>query len=100
MRRLRERNRTQRRQRRPSARLDAHQGQVSYREEHLVGEVLILMPLETETYHANAKKCEDRAKDMPPELRRDLLMAARHWRKLASVADKRDLKTERSGPAE
>ena len=45
------------------------------------------------------KKCEDRAGEIPPELRRDLLMAARHWRKLASVADKRDLEKERSeGP--
>jgi hypothetical protein len=56
------------------------------------------MPLDVETYQANAKKCEDRAEEMPPELRRDLLMAARHWRKLAAVADKRDLKNERSGP--
>jgi len=56
------------------------------------------MPLDAETYQANAKKCEDRAEEMPPELRRDLLMAARHWRKLAAVADKRDLKNELSGP--
>ena len=54
------------------------------------------MPLDADTYQANAKKCEDRAGEMPPELRRDLLMAARQWRKLASVADKRDLEKERS----
>ena len=54
------------------------------------------MPLDTDTYEANAKKCEDRAGEMPPELRRDLLMAARHWRKLATVADKRDQEKERS----
>jgi hypothetical protein len=54
------------------------------------------MPLVADTYQANAKKCEDRAQEMPPELRRDLLMAARHWRKLASVAEKRDLEKERS----
>jgi hypothetical protein len=60
---------------------------------------LNLMPLDADTYQANAKKCEDRAGEMPPELRRDLFMAARHWRKLASVADKRDLEKERSeGP--
>jgi hypothetical protein len=54
------------------------------------------MPLETETYHANAKQCVDRAEQMPPGLRRDLLMAARQWRKLASVAEKRGLEKERS----
>jgi hypothetical protein len=51
--------------------------------------MLILMPLNTESYQANAKKCENRAEEMPPALRRELLMAARHWRKLASVAEKR-----------
>ena len=57
------------------------------------------MPSETETYQANAKKCEDRAEEMPPGLRRDLLTAARKWRKLVSVAEKRDLEKERSeGP--
>ena len=53
------------------------------------------MPLDTETYHANAKQCEDRAEQMPPALRRDLLMAAQQWRKLASLAEKRDLEKER-----
>jgi len=47
------------------------------------------MPLDTEIYHANAKRCEDRAEEMPPTLRRELLMAARQRRKLASVAKKR-----------
>jgi len=57
------------------------------------------MPLDTETYHANAKKCEDRAEQMPPGLRRELLMAARQWRKQASIAEKRDLEKERNeGP--
>jgi sulfite reductase beta subunit-like hemoprotein len=27
---------------------------------------------------------------MPPALRRDLLVAARQWRKLAAIADKRE----------
>jgi hypothetical protein len=58
--------------------------------------MLILMPLNTESYQANAKKCEDRAEEMPPALRRELLMAARHWRKLASVAEKRGLEKQRS----
>jgi hypothetical protein len=58
--------------------------------------MLILMPLDTESYHANAKQCEDRAEQMPPALRRDLLMAAQQWRKLASLAEKRDLEKERS----
>ena len=57
--------------------------------------MLILMPLDTESYHANAKKCEDRA-EMPPALRRELLMAARQWRKLASVAEKRGLEKQPS----
>jgi hypothetical protein len=34
--------------------------------------MLIVMPLDTEAYHANAKKCEDRAEEMPPALCRDL----------------------------
>jgi hypothetical protein len=38
----------------------------------------------------NAKQCEDRAEQMPPALRRDLLVAARQWRKLAAIADKRE----------
>jgi hypothetical protein len=58
--------------------------------------MLILMPLNTESYQANAKKCEDRAEEMPPALRRELLMAARHWRKIASVAEKRGLEKQRS----
>jgi len=48
------------------------------------------MPLDAETYSANAKQCEDRAEEMPPALRRDLLVAARQWRKLAAIADKRE----------
>ena len=57
------------------------------------------MPLNTETYHANAERCEDRAEEMPPALRRELLKAARQWRKLASVVEKRDLEKEPSeGP--
>ncbi|MGA7738243.1 MAG: hypothetical protein WCB22_22765 [Pseudolabrys sp.] len=60
---------------------------------------MILMPLDTETYQANAKKCEDRADEMPPALRRELLTVARQWRKLASIAEKRGLEKERSeGP--
>jgi hypothetical protein len=58
--------------------------------------MLILMPLDTESYHANAKQCEDRAEEMPPALRRELLMAARQWRKLASVAEKRGLEKQPS----
>jgi hypothetical protein len=54
------------------------------------------MPLDTETYQANAKKCEDRADEMPPALRRELLTVARQWRKLASIAEKRGLEKERS----
>jgi len=41
------------------------------------------MPSDVETYPSNAKQCEDRAEQMPPGLRRDLLVAARQWRKLA-----------------
>ena len=41
------------------------------------------MPSDVETYRANAKQCEGRAEQMPPGLRRDLLVAARQWRKLA-----------------
>jgi hypothetical protein len=41
------------------------------------------MPSDVETYRSNAKQCEDRAEQMPPGLRRDLLVAARQWRKLA-----------------
>ena len=48
------------------------------------------MPLDVETYHSNAKQCEERAQQMPPALRRDLLVAARQWRKLAAIADKRE----------
>ena len=48
------------------------------------------MPLDVETYQSNAKQCEDRAEQMPPALRRDLLVAARQWRKLAAIADKRE----------
>jgi hypothetical protein len=57
------------------------------------------MPLDTETYQANTKKCEDRADEMPSALRRELLTAARQWRKLASIAEKRGLEKEQSeGP--
>jgi hypothetical protein len=48
------------------------------------------MPLDVETYRFNAKQCEDRAEQMPPGLRRDLLVAARQWRKLAAIADERE----------
>ena len=48
------------------------------------------MPSDVETYRANAKQCEGRAEQMPPGLRRDLLVAARQWRKLAAIADKRE----------
>ena len=48
------------------------------------------MPLDVKTYRSNAKQCEDRAEQMPPGLRRDLLVAARQWRKLAAIADKRE----------
>jgi hypothetical protein len=48
------------------------------------------MPLDVETYRSNAKQCEDRAEQMPPGLRRDLLVAARQWRKLAAIADERE----------
>jgi hypothetical protein len=34
-------------------------------------------------YLANADKCEERAREMPPALRRDFQRMARHWRKLA-----------------
>lgn len=49
------------------------------------------MPIDVETYRSNAKQCEDRAEQMPPGLRRDLLVAARQWRKLAANANERDL---------
>jgi hypothetical protein len=48
------------------------------------------MPLDVETYRSNAKQCENRAEQMPPGLRRDLLVAARQWRKLAAIADERE----------
>jgi hypothetical protein len=48
------------------------------------------MPLDVETYRSNAKQCEDRAEQLPPGLRRDLLVAARQWRKLAAIADERE----------
>jgi hypothetical protein len=56
------------------------------------------MPLDTATYQANAKECEDRAEQMPPTLRRELLMAARQWRKMASLAEKGGPGKERSDP--
>jgi hypothetical protein len=48
------------------------------------------MPSDVETYRSNAKQCEDRAEQMPPGLRRDLLVAARQWRKLAATTDERE----------
>jgi hypothetical protein len=48
------------------------------------------MALDVETYRSNAKQCEDRAEQLPPGLRRDLLVAARQWRKLAAIADERE----------
>ena len=60
------------------------------------GDVLTLMPLDAATYYANAEKCEERAREMPPGLRRDLLMAARQWRKLTSVSEKRVSENEPS----
>ena len=54
------------------------------------------MPLDTETYQANAEKCEDRAQQMPPALRRELLMAARQWRKMISLSEKRGVQKEQS----
>jgi len=50
----------------------------------------MLMPLKIEIYQANAKECEDRAREMPPGLRLDLLTMAEHWRKLAAVAEAPD----------
>jgi hypothetical protein len=37
-------------------------------------------------YHANANQCEARAQEMPPTLRREFLVLAENWRKLASKA--------------
>jgi hypothetical protein len=54
------------------------------------------MPVDIETYQANAEKCEDRAQQMPPALRRDLLTVAQQWRKMASLAEKRGLQKETS----
>ena len=54
------------------------------------------MPLDMETYQANAEQCEDRAQQMPPSLRRELLMVAEQWRKMASLAEKRGLQKEQN----
>jgi hypothetical protein len=45
-----------------------------------------LMESKIQTYQDNATQCEARAQEMPPELRRDLLILADNWRKLASKA--------------
>jgi hypothetical protein len=45
-----------------------------------------------EIYQANATQCEARAREMPPTLRRDLLVLAENWRKLASKADEAEVK--------
>jgi len=44
----------------------------------------VMMPSKSETYLAKADECEQRAREMPPALRREFLMMAAEWRKLAS----------------
>ena len=44
------------------------------------------MQSKIEIYRANATQCETRAEEMPPTLRRELLVLAENWRKLASNA--------------
>jgi len=44
------------------------------------------MQSKTVTYLANAYQCEVRAQDMPPTLRREFVVLAENWRKLASKA--------------
>jgi hypothetical protein len=44
------------------------------------------MQSKIEIYQANATQCEARAQEMPPALRRDFLVLAENWRKLASKA--------------
>jgi len=49
------------------------------------------MQSKTEIYLANAAQCEARAQEMPPTLRRELVLLAENWRKLASkTADAAD----------
>jgi hypothetical protein len=43
-------------------------------------------------YQANANQCEARAQEMPPALRREFLVLAENWRKLASKADEAEVK--------
>jgi hypothetical protein len=50
------------------------------------------MQSKIEIYQANATQCETRAEEMPPALRRDLLVLAENWRKLASKADEAEVK--------
>jgi len=54
------------------------------------------MPLDAESYSANAKQCEERAEEMPPALRRELLRAAKQWRKLAFIVERRGLEKQPS----
>jgi hypothetical protein len=51
-----------------------------------------VMQSKTEMYHANANQCETRAQEVPPALRRDFLVLAENWRKLASKADEAEVK--------
>ena len=44
------------------------------------------MQSKIEIYLANATQCEARAQEMPPELRRELLILAEQWRKRADAA--------------
>jgi hypothetical protein len=44
------------------------------------------MESKKEIYLANASQCEARAQEMPPGLRRELLILAEQWRKLADGA--------------
>jgi hypothetical protein len=48
----------------------------------------VMMPSKSETYLAKADECEQRAREMPPALRREFLMMAAEWRKLASTHNK------------
>jgi hypothetical protein len=56
------------------------------------GPVCCVMQSKTEMYQANANQCEARAQEMPPALRRDFLVLAENWRKLASKADEAEVK--------
>ena len=44
------------------------------------------MQSQIEIYLANAAQCEARAQEMPSALRRELLVLAEEWRKLADAA--------------